>query len=112
MGVRHRVGSEIEVVLTTVEPEATVAVAAASPSVKEVAERARKEPNPRFPVTGGDSVRRMSAPKANRKKNYLNPRNTFDNFIVGSSNQLAHAAATAVGAEPGHAYNPLFLYGD
>jgi chromosomal replication initiator protein len=110
--VRHRVGSEIEVVLTTVEPEATVAVAAASPSVKEVAERARKEPNPRFPVTGGDSVRRMSAPKANRKKNYLNPRNTFDNFIVGSSNQLAHAAATAVGAEPGHAYNPLFLYGD
>ncbi len=43
---------------------------------------------------------------------YLNPRNTFENFIVGPSNQLAHAAATAVAASPGSAYNPLFVYGD
>ena len=43
---------------------------------------------------------------------YLNARNTFDNFIVGPSNQLAHAAATAVAASPGSAYNPLFVYGD
>ncbi|NDV63246.1 chromosomal replication initiator protein DnaA [Puniceicoccales bacterium CK1056] len=43
---------------------------------------------------------------------YLNPRNTFDNFIVGPSNQLAHAAATAVADSPGSAYNPLFVYGD
>ena len=43
---------------------------------------------------------------------YLNPRNTFDNFIVGPSNQLAHAAATAVAQSPGTAYNPLFVYGD
>jgi len=43
---------------------------------------------------------------------YINPRNTFDNFIVGSSNQLAHAAATAVAASPGNSYNPLFVYGD
>lgn len=42
----------------------------------------------------------------------LNPRNTFDNFIVGSSNQLAHAASLAVGKSPAKAYNPLFLYGD
>ena len=43
---------------------------------------------------------------------YLNPRNTFENFIVGPSNQLAHAAATAVADSPGSAYNPLFVYGD
>jgi len=43
---------------------------------------------------------------------FLNPRNTFENFIVGPSNQLAHAAATAVAAAPGSAYNPLFVYGD
>lgn len=42
----------------------------------------------------------------------LNPRNTFENFVVGSSNQLAHAASIAVAKAPARAYNPLFLYGD
>lgn len=42
----------------------------------------------------------------------LNPRNTFDNFVVGSGNQLAHAASIAVANAPGRAYNPLFVYGE
>ena len=41
----------------------------------------------------------------------LNPKYTFDTFVVGNSNRFAHAAALAVGNEPGKAYNPLFLYG-
>jgi len=41
----------------------------------------------------------------------LNPRYTFGNFIVGSANRLAHAASLSVAERPGHAYNPLFLYG-
>jgi chromosomal replication initiator protein len=41
----------------------------------------------------------------------LNPRFTFDNFIVGSSNKMAHAASLAVANAPGKSYNPLFVYG-
>ncbi len=56
-----------------------------------------------------------TAPNTNRGKTsspLINPRNTFKNFIVGSGNQLAHAASMAVAKLPAKAYNPLFLYAD
>jgi chromosomal replication initiator protein len=46
------------------------------------------------------------------KEDNLNPKYTFDTFVVGPFNELAHAAAQAVMKSPGIAYNPLFIYGD
>jgi chromosomal replication initiator protein len=42
---------------------------------------------------------------------FLSPKFTFDTFVIGSSNQFAHAAARAIADAPGKAYNPLFIYG-
>ena len=50
-------------------------------------------------------------PVSHTTGNSLNPRYTFDSFIVGSSNDLAYTACQAAAAEPGKKYNPLFLYG-
>lgn len=52
-------------------------------------------------------------PKTSAKVNasVLNPKYTFSSFVIGKSNELAHAAAMATAENPGRAYNPLFLYG-
>jgi chromosomal replication initiator protein len=49
---------------------------------------------------------------ASRNDTRLNPKYTFDNFVIGQSNRFAHAAAVAVAEAPAKAYNPLFVYGD
>ena len=56
-------------------------------------------------------VESLILPSRKSSTTNLNPRYTFDNFIVGSSNDLAYAAARAVADHPGDKYNPLFLYG-
>ncbi|MBN2802897.1 MAG: chromosomal replication initiator protein DnaA [Deltaproteobacteria bacterium] len=52
-----------------------------------------------------------TASPANDYRKRLNPKYTFSNFIVGTSNQLPHAASMAVASEIGTRYNPLFIYG-
>jgi chromosomal replication initiator protein len=55
---------------------------------------------------------RKAKKPVNQSSANLNRRNTFENFVIGSNSQLAHAAAIAVAHAPAGAYNPLFVYGE
>ncbi len=68
---------------------------------------AKRETQKAAPLSGGQELPLESV----HAQTNLNPRYTFDSFVVGSFNELAHAAAQAVIRKPGIAYNPLFIYG-
>src|SRR5215510_11055649 len=83
----HRPVPELELDANALEEDAPVAMS----------------PVPATPVREDDSVESVSAP--------LDPRLTFENFVVGKSNELAHAAALRVAEADSVPFNPLFLYG-
>jgi chromosomal replication initiator protein len=58
-----------------------------------------------------DSTRPRQDRRSRQLHATLNPKYTFANFVVGASNQFAHAACKAVATQPGDHYNPLFIYG-
>lgn len=55
---------------------------------------------------------KLIAEKKRRSESLLDPRFTFDTFVIGGSNNIAYAAAKAVAAQPAKAFNPLYIYGD
>jgi chromosomal replication initiator protein len=63
------------------------------------------------PVTTGTGRDDRRGVQPDSSGNRLNPKYTFETFVIGSSNRFAHAAAVAVAESPAKAYNPLFIYG-
>jgi chromosomal replication initiator protein len=99
-------------------------LAAAPPSVAASSQEeheAEKPPEPRAPVAPWNRPlppRRPSSPETGMTgglapggEGMLNPRYIFDTFIVGKSNQFAHAASQGIAEAPGQSYNPLLIYG-
>lgn len=97
-GVRKACGAEIEIefILGSGEPPV-----AGTEAVKK--EETKKEPKGFWPFS-------KHAP-AHARELGLDPKYTFDSFVIGPSNRFAHAAAMAVSDSPAKAYNPLFIYG-
>lgn len=63
-------------------------------------------------IKGYKNITPNSTLVSNAEKSNLNPNYTFDTFVVGKNNKLAHAASLAVSESPGEVYNPLYIYGD
>jgi chromosomal replication initiator protein len=68
---------------------------------------------PMAPLGGQDLGANQAGPSATRTgESRLNPKYTFETFVIGSSNRFPHAAAVAVSEAPGRSYNPLLVYGE
>jgi chromosomal replication initiator protein len=111
-------GREIRVAVTVQHPDeqAENADAAAEPDPYAVGDEDDVDdwaPPERVPAAApGMYGGGRGAMSFNDRDARLNPKYTFDTFVIGSSNRFTHAAAVAVAEAPAKAYNPLFIYGD
>jgi chromosomal replication initiator protein len=79
-----------------------------TPNVKVQYVCTEEEPIQAAPVVSASKQSKLDFESSDHQ---LNPRYTFDSFVVGKSNEFAHAASRAVAEQPSKSYNPLFLYG-
>jgi chromosomal replication initiator protein len=117
----------VEVPATEERPEATGTASAAEPpphAAGEAGAEARREPyrppedrplqapgRPAGPTVSIPEPRPRESTEEVEPDTQLNPKYSFDDFVIGSSNRFAHAAAVAVSEAPAKSYNPLFIYG-
>jgi len=92
-------GRSIELVMKVTPSASSVTSAGIPPSPNRLAETAAVRSARQRQLLGDEGLP-------------LNPRYTFENFVVGPGNQLAHAACIAIANAPARAYNPVFLYGE
>ena len=76
---------------------------------EEAEEIGESFPSP--PLDAETAAHDEGLPRHRARNGVLNPRYTFDRFVVGAGNQFAHAASYAVATDPAKSYNPLFIYG-
>ena len=107
--LESRLMSTVSGLLTNILDQATdVRFVITNGSESNPSENAASESS--LPATSSDADYPVDEPVKQRNAT-INPRYTFDNFVVGANNRLAHAASQAVAEKPAGAYNPLFLYG-
>ncbi|OAM87361.1 chromosomal replication initiator protein DnaA [Termitidicoccus mucosus] len=103
--IRLATGRDIAITFRKYQPSETTAAAPAD-RLANTSPIPSAQPHPRRNGTSGRTAHPLPAASS------LNPRNTFESYVVGSNNQMAHAAALAVAQAPAQAYNPLFIYGE
>lgn len=79
--------------------------------IKIISDSNEVEQNPLKTSNNNHNINNNSNNNIIRNYPRLNPKYTFDTFVIGNSNRFAHAACVAVAESPAKAYNPLFLYG-
>jgi len=111
VGVRNAYARDwLESRLATTVSRLLIGILNSNVAVEFVVSQANETDSHTDPEPAASSIE-ITTPEPKQRHVTLNPRYTFDTYVVGSGNRLAHAACQAVAEKPARAYNPLFLYG-